>query len=75
MKLRKIVIYTRYSLDMQTPVSCKDQEREVRKGLKRLKSTLLTLWSSTMRRSRAQSLLGPSSPGSRCVPKQISERS
>ena len=32
---RKIVIYTRYSTDMQNPKSCDDQEREVREGLAR----------------------------------------
>lgn len=29
----KIVVYTRYSSDMQSPKSCQDQEREVRQGL------------------------------------------
>jgi DNA invertase Pin-like site-specific DNA recombinase len=33
---RKIVIYTRYSTDMQREESCEDQEREVRQGLERL---------------------------------------
>lgn len=35
MKLRTIVIYTRYSSDMQSPKSCVDQERDVRNALTR----------------------------------------
>lgn len=31
-----IVIYTRYSTDMQSTQSCEDQERQVRLGLKKL---------------------------------------
>lgn len=33
----QLVIYARYSSDMQNPRSCQDQEREVRRGLDRLK--------------------------------------
>ena len=33
---RRLVIYCRYSTDMQSPKSCEDQEREVREGLDRL---------------------------------------
>ena len=33
---RKLVIYTRYSSDMQRQESCEDQQREVRRGLARL---------------------------------------
>lgn len=33
---RRIVIYTRYSTDMQSPKSCQDQEREVREALTRM---------------------------------------
>ncbi|MCE9608240.1 MAG: recombinase family protein [Planctomycetia bacterium] len=33
---RRIVIYTRYSTDLQNPLSCEDQEREVRRALDRL---------------------------------------
>lgn len=36
MKLRRIVIYARYSTDMQSPKSCADQERDVRSALSKL---------------------------------------
>ena len=34
-RLKKVVIYTRYSSEMQRAESCEDQEREVREGLAR----------------------------------------
>ena len=36
MTLRKVVIYARYSTDMQSPKSCADQEREIRSGLTKM---------------------------------------
>ena len=36
MSSKKVVIYCRYSSDMQRPASCADQERVVRAGLARL---------------------------------------
>jgi hypothetical protein len=35
MYLQKVVIFARYSTDMQNPKSCDDQARDVREGLAR----------------------------------------
>jgi len=33
---RKIVIYTRYSSELQSSKSCEDQERQIREGLDKM---------------------------------------